>query len=411
MKHNKHRHAYSAAAKQKTAAAVASDIALKIVQEIVDRSRKDVQKWRNAITAAENPENPRWYIMQDLVDEITIDAHLSSVIDIRKAATLNHRFYVINKANKEHMEEQTDLLTRKWFYDFLDATLDAIVRKFTVFQLFSQPTATGEPGVKVDVIPRRNVCPQLKRIYTEVSGDAYIDYSAYPNVIEVAHSSKFGLINDVAPNVIWKRNLLQSNAEYSERFGMPLITATTSQKSEVPRIEKGLKNLGEAGTGVLPSGTEIQVHDLANAGDPEKVYLKSADFHDKQVSKRFLGSTTIVDEGANRAQTQVHVETLDDKLALADKRFVAFVVNDMLFPMLQSFGMPFDNTTMVFQFDETENLSLTQQWQITSQALSFYELDEEVVGQTFNLPIKGKKEAPAPMPGAKAGGGFSANFR
>lgn len=377
-----------------------SDIILKIAQEFQDRSRKDIQKWRQAITAAENPENPRWYLMQDLIDDIITDAHLSSVIGIRKASTLNHRFYVIDKTGNGQLEEQTQLLEKRWFFDFLDCMLDAVPRKYTLLEFFCD----GE-NIRFDIIPRRNVCPQLKRIYPEVSADSFIDYSAFPNVIEIVHGSKFGLINDVAANVIWKRDLMQSNAEFSERFGMPLITATTSNKADVGRIDKALKDLGEAGTGVLPNGTEIKIHDLANHGNPEKVYLEPIAFHDKQVSKRFLGSTTIVDEGANRAQTQVHEGTLNDKIAMEDKRMVMFAVNDLLFPVLQSFGLPFDNAKMQFQFDETEDLTLSEQWKITNEALFHYNLDEEKIRKTFNLPIREIKQK-NPMPG-----GLSANFR
>lgn len=378
-----------------------SDIVLKIAQEFQDLSRKNIDKWRLSNTAALNPEDPRWFLFQDLIDDIVIDAHLSSVIGIRKSATLNHRYYVYDKNSSEQLDEQTNFLNSKWFYDFISDALDAINKKYTVLQMFR----VGDT-VKYDLIPRRNICPQLKRIYLEVSGSKFIDYSTIPNVVEIVHNSKFGLINDVAPNVIWKRNLMQANAEFSERFGMPLITATTSNKQDIPRIDSGLKNLGEAGTGVLPAGTDIKVHALANAGNPEKVYLEPAKFHDNQVSKRFLGSTTIIDEGANRAQTQVHKETLDDKIALDDKRMIMFVVNDILFPLLQSFGFPFDNTKMAFQFDETEDLTLMQQWKMTNEALEDYELDEQEVKKTFNLPIIKKKERPAnPL------NGFSANFR
>ena len=378
-----------------------NDIVLKIAQEFQDRSRKDIQKWRRAISAAEHPEDPRWFLMQDIIDDILFDAHLSSVIGLRKSATLNHRFYVIDKKSKAMLEEQTDFLNKKWFYDFIDEGLNAIFRKYSLLQVFRTDDA-----IKFIPIPRRNVCPQLKRVYLEVGGDKYIDYSAMPDVIEIVHNSKFGLINDITSNVIWKRNLMQSNAEFSERFGMPLITATTSNRADVPRIEKGLKDLGEAGTGVLPNGSEIKVHALANAGNPEKVYLEPAKFHDNQVSKRFLGSTTITDEGANRAQTQVHQEMLDDKIALDDKRMIMFIVNDVLFPMLQNFGFPFDNTKMAFQFDETEDLTLTEQWEITNEALQHYELDDEKVKETFNLPIIKKRERSLnPLTG------FSANFQ
>lgn len=390
----------TAQASEKIPAKTADGIVLQIAQEFKDRSRKDVQKWRQAILAAEKPDDPRWFMMQDLIDNLLIDAHLASVIGIRKSATLNHRFYVFDKQTSEKLDEQTDLFNKKWFYDFVDFALDAIARKYSIMQLFRDGNS-----VKIDLIPHRNVCPQLHRIYNEVAGNSFIDYSVVPNVIEVLHSSAFGLINDVAANVIMKTNLMQSNAEFSERFGMPLITATTANRADVQRIEQGLKNLGEAGTGVLPTGADIKVHALANAGNPEKVYLEPAEFHDKQVSKRFLGSTTIIDEGANRAQTQVHVDTLDDKLSLDDKRMISFVINDKLFPILQSFGFPINNETMQFQFDETEDLTLLDQWKITNEALNRYDLDEEEVRKTFNLPITGTKQQ------TFAPGGLSANFR
>ena len=389
----------TAQATDKMPAKTFDGIVLKIQQEFKDRSRKDIQKWRQAINAAEKPDDPRWYIMQDLIDNLMIDAHLASVIGIRKAATLNHRFYVIDKKTSEKLDEQTEILNKKWFYDFINYALDAIARKYAVMQLFRE----GD-SVKIDLIPYRNICPQLRRIYFEIGGSDFVDYSIVPNVIEVQHLSPFGLINDVAANVIMKTNLMQSNAEFSERFGMPLITATTANRADVPRIEQGLKNLGEAGTGVLPTGADIKVHALANAGNPEKVYLEPALFHDNQVSKRFLGSTTITDIGANRAQTQVHAQMLDDKLATDDKRMITFVINDKLFPILRSFGFPLDNEKMLFQFDETEDLTLTEQWKITNEALNNYELDEDEVRKTFNLPIKGIRQR-------NQLGGFSANFQ
>ena len=378
----------------------ADSLIMKIQQEFKDRSRKDIQKWRRAINAAENPEEPRWHLMQDLIDNLIIDAHLASVIGVRKASTLNNRFYVIDKKTSAKLDEQSEILNRKWFYDFVDFSLDAIARKYAVMQLFRDGS-----NLQIHLIPHRNVCPQLRQIYKSVNGNEVIDYSIIPNVIEVQHSSPFGLINDVAVNVIMKVNLMQSNAEFSERFGMPLISAVTANRADVPRIEQGLKNLGEAGTGVLPTGADIKIHSLANAGNPEKVYLEPMQFHDKQISKRFLGSTTIIDESSNRSQTEIHKEILDDKITTDDKRFISFIINDKLFPILQNLGFPFNNETMLFQFDETEDLTLTEHWKITYDALNKYDLDIDEVRKTFNLPIIGKRED------IKKEGEFSANFQ
>ena len=390
---------FTPTATTKTKNELVGELAVKIAQEFQDRSRKNIQTWRNAITSAENPENPRWYIMQDVIDDLMVDAHLASVIDVRKAATLNNRFYVRDKTTKETLEEQTEFLNKQWFYEFLEHALDSIPRKYTVFQFFRL-----NDTVTFGMIPRRNICPQNGRMYLEVSGDSFIEYRTQPNVIEIMHSSKFGLINDVIPNVIWKRNALQSYAEFTEKYSKPLITATTNNRSEVDRIQKSLTNLGDGMTGVLPHGTTITIHDLANAGNPEKTYIENAKFQDNQVSKRIIGSTTIVDEGANRSQTQVHITTLDDKIAQADKRNMIFCVNDQLFPVLQNLGFNFDPAKHEFVFDETENMTLTEQWKIVDEAMNQgFEMDMEELKKTYNLPITGKKDKPT--------AGFGANFQ
>lgn len=364
-----------------------NDIVVQIIKEYQDRNRKDIDKWRQAITAAENIDDPRWFLLQDLYSDI-IDAHLSSVKEIRKSATMNYRFYITDKDGKQ-LDEQTDFINDQWFFEFLNESFEATFRKYSVLQIFKigdKPTLSS--------IPRRNICPQRGRVYLEVSGDKYINYREIPGVIEIDHMSDFGIMNDIIPNAIWKRNALQAYAEYSERFGFPLITAETNNNADIKKISKQLVDLGQAGTGVLPMGTTIKVHDIANAANPDKAFLAQAEYQDQQISKRFLGSTTMTDTSANRSQTEVHERTLDDKIAFSDKRNIVFTVQNQLFPALQSLGFRFDNTKMFFRFDETEDLSLSEHWKIVSDAAQHYELDMDVIAKTFNLPIIGKKQTP-----------------
>ena len=374
-----------------------SGIAIQIAQEFTDRSRKDIKKWRSAILAAENPDDPRWYLLQDLYDDILLDAEIISVSEIRDAATLNHRFYVKDKKSGEELPEQTEFLNGKWFYDFLEEIQKAIYRKYSVIQVLR-----GVDRPILSVIPRRNICIQKGYMYTEVGGNKFIDYRSDPTVVEINYNSPFGIICEVVPNVIWKRNCLQSYAEFSEKYGQPLITATTANKQDITRIQNQLKELGEAAQAVLPKGTEIMVHDLANAGDPEKCYLKQVNKHDEQIGIRFVGSTTLVNTGANRSQTEVHERTLDEKISVKDKRFSQFVVNDQLFPVLQSLGFPFDNTTMTFEFDWTEELTIKDHWGIVKEAATIYDIDQEWVSKTFRIPIIGKKATPPPANFKKA---------
>lgn len=357
-----------------------------IIAEFQDRSRKDIQKWRKSMAAAEHPEEPRWALMQDLIDDMIIDGHVESVLLIRSSATLNHRFYIANITTGEQLDEQNLLLNKQWFYQFLEACLNALVHKYNVIQLI-----TEIDKIKVIPIPYRNVSIKEQRMYLEAFSDKYVNYMEVPNIIEINHSSKFGIINSVIPNIIWKRNAIQAWAEFSEKFGMPLITATTANRNDIKRIETMLRQLGEAAQAVMPHGTDIKIHDLANAGNPVNTYEKQIRLHDEQISKPIVGSATMTDMTGNRSQTEVHERTLDDKIATNDKRFISFVVNDQLFPVLQAMGLPFDNTKMKFMFDETEAMTLSAHWKMVNEASDKYVLEPEWVGKTFNLPITGVK--------------------
>lgn len=376
------------------------DIAVQIHQEFQDRSRKNIAKWRKAMIAAENPEDPRNYTLQDIIDDLLdCDGHLSSVVDIRKDATLNHRFYIRDKKTKQTLDEATDIINKMWFFDFLNHALDSILRGYSVVQILRE----GD-NIHTKLLPHRNVCTKLGRLYIEVAGNTYVQYNQVVGVVEMKYKKKFGVINSIIPNAIWKRDALQAYAEFAERFGKPLITATTANRAETPRIAQSLRELGDSASAVFPIGADIKVHDLANAGNPEKTYIGNAHLQDQQMSKRIVGSTTITDEGANRAQTQVHSQNLDDKIATADKRFVTFMVNDKLFPALAAIGLPINPKTMEFVFDETEGLTLTEQWSITKGAIDAgYEMEEEELKKIFNLPIVGKRKT--------AGAGMMANFR
>lgn len=361
-----------------------------IVAEFQDRTRKDIQKWRKAMTAAENPTEPRWAAMQDLIDDMIIDGHVESVLVIRASATMNNRSYVKDIATGKRLDEQSEFLEKQWFYQFLEACFNALVHKYNVIQLIAE-----EERIKVVPVPYRNISITQQRMYLEAFGTKYIDYIEVPGIIEINHSSKFGIINSIIPNIIWKRNAMQAWAEFGEKFGMPLITATTANRNDIKRIESMLRQLGEAAQAVMPHGTDIKIHDLANAGNPVNTYEKQIRLHDEQISKPIVGSATMTDTAGNRSQTEVHERTLDDKIALNDKRFISFIINDQLFPLLQEMGFPFDNTKMKFVFDETKTMSMSEHWKMVKEAISEFEIDTEWIAATFNIPITGVKTTAA----------------
>ncbi|QHJ72944.1 hypothetical protein [Flavobacterium phage fF4] len=369
---------------------------LNIVSSFKDNSRKDIQKWRDALAMANHPKEPKLNLYYDLLDDLLTDGHLQSQIQMRKMATLNTEFEIYNRKTGKVNEELTGLINNQWFYEFLEMTLDKIIFGHTLveFKEFS-----GDK-VKLSVIPRRNVVPAFKRIYPDLSKREFILYdneSFKPWLLALGNDSDLGIINNIIPNLIWLRNVFQSWAEFCEKFGLPLITATTStgDNATIERVHQMLLELAEASVGTFPHGTEIKFNE-ANRTDAFRVYKEFIQSNAEVVSKLLVGSSTLSDQAGNRSQTEVHERTLDGKIAMADKRMIAFVVNDQLFELLilQGYKITPDD---VFRFKTAQQeVDIAQLWTITSGMMNNgYNIDTNWLSQTFNIPLT-LKEASVP---------------
>lgn len=368
-----------------------------IIAGFKDQTRADIQKWRNALALAQSPINPRSYPLQDLYDNLDSDGHYLAQKELRKTATSGYGFSIIDKKTGEVNQEKTDFFSGEWFFIFLDYALDSIFKGFTLIEL------TDPKNLTFEVIPRRNVVGTLGIVQRDISDNKGINFNAkeYQNtLIKVGKPSDLGLMADLCGQLIWKRNAQQSWAEFTERFGMPLITATTSQTSpaDIRQLDTMLAELGESARAVLPDGTTINVTPFAGS-DAYKVYDSQIDRINAEISKPITGGTMVTDDGSSRSQSEVHERNLDDKLSEADRRMISFVVNGQLIPLLNRFKYPFNPETDKFQFNASFELSLTEHWNIVNQMIvQGYDVDEKWLAQTFNVPITGKqKSTPTPL--------------
>lgn len=377
-----------------------------IVESFKDSSRKDIQKWRQAVMAATNPESPKFSLYHDLVDDLLTDGHLQSQIEMRKSSTLNTDYQVINRKTKKTNEELTFILQQQWFYKFLDGTIDETIRGTILSEFIS---FQGEK-IEMNFIPRRNVVPTRKQIFPDITKPAFIDYNnpAFdPWLLQIGENFNLGIINNIIPNLIWKRNVMQAWAEFCEKFGMPLITATTNSTDSkvVDAVHEMLLNLGQASVGTFPVGTDIKFQE-ANRQDAYQVYMQFMQANSNEISKILVGSTMLSDQGTNRAQTEVHERSLDNRIAQADKRKSQFIIQDQLFPLmkLQGYNVGDDD---IFEWKTAEQeTSLTELWTITSGLINNgYEVQQEWISQTFNIPIEGKNKIP-PEPSANIAAGY-----
>jgi phage gp29-like protein len=387
-----------------------SNIFSSIIAGFKDRTRADIQKWRRALELAQSPINPRMWLLQDLYDNLESDGHYLAQKELRKTATSGYGFSIIDVKTGEVNQEKTNFFCGEWFFDFLDYALDSIFKGFTLIEL------TDPKTLAFNLIPRRNVIGTLGIVQRDISDCKGIDFNSkdFQNtLVKIGKPSDLGLMANICGQLIWKRNAQQSWAEFTERFGMPLITATTNQttSADIRQLDDMLAALGESARAVLPEGTTINVTPFAGS-DAFKVYDSQIDRINAEISKPITGGTMVTDDGSSRSQSEVHERNLDDKLSEADRRMIMFVVNGQLIPLLQRFKYPFNPDTDRFQFNQTFELDLTQHWNIVNQMIAQgYEVDEIWLAQTFNVPITGRREPVGVQPSLAADMPLYQNFR
>ncbi|PIE87373.1 MAG: hypothetical protein CSA01_00545, partial [Bacteroidetes bacterium] len=314
----------------------------KVIETIKDNSRKDIAKWRQALQMINNPEEPKFTAYHDLIDDLLTDGHLQSQILIRKSATLNTDFHVINRETGEVNKEITDLFRQQWFFKLLNIILDHIIFGFRLveFQNFSDKV------ISLNQLPPRHLIPTQGKLIPDLSKEQFIDFNnpVFDNwLLRIGDPKSLGIINNIIPNLIWLRNALQSWAAFAEKFGMPLITATTNSRDDktINEITERLLELGETAAATFGTGTDVKMLE-ASRQDAYNVYSKFILENANIVSKQLVGSTILSDMGTSRSQTEVHERTLNEKISPADKREISFIVNNQLIPLLrnQAYNIP-----------------------------------------------------------------------
>lgn len=363
-----------------------------IANTFKDRSRKDIASWRRAIKMAEDPKRPNRQPLMDLYNDLLTDGHLQSQMGLRRDSVLNTSFHVIDRTTGNIDEALTEIINAKWFYDLISTCVDTIFYGHSLLEI--QEVFTDKLIHKL--IPRRHVIPQREIILPDFTKPyEVIQYTAdiYRNwMIEIGDREDLGALNNVIPNLIWKRNVSQSWAEFCERFGIPMVTATTVRTSDeaIEQIEEMLQQLGEAAYGVFPEGTTIDFKE-ANRTDVYQVFQNKINQCNSEISKLLVGGTMVSDNGSSRSQSEVHERNLDDKLSASDRREITFFINDIVFPLLKVQGFKIKDSNR-FTFDTTQELSLKDHWGIVKDCMNSpeVEIDYEWVAKTFNVPVKKK---------------------
>jgi hypothetical protein len=314
-----------------------------IIQQVtvrpVNRRHLDIEKWRNALRAAEAIV-PRRTELYDLYHEILLDGHLTSVVEKRLAAVVNVDWQFLDKNGKE-VDAIQDWINTPDFDTCVKEILNAKLWGYTMLEFdFYKNDTWG-----VFLIPRKHMRPKLGVVAFEQTANTGIDIRTgeyYNSVLEAGDPDDLGLLLKAAQYVIFKRGGFSDYAQFVEIFGQPLIDAVWDGYDESQRLMllEALNNMGGGGQIVRPAGTQLQFIQGGTNNPTGQLYTSFIDACNAEISKLILGQTETTESSTSSgyAQASVHADTESD-INTSDRNFVARILNRRLVKMLEANGI------------------------------------------------------------------------
>lgn len=398
-RNNKHRYQQTVAVMDKPQERKNSPIKYILEQQKL-RTRQDLFKLRLAIDTAENVQNHNRELLHDIYREIDKDPNLTSNWESRKMKVKEKPFKV--KKGDEENKELTALLESPWFYNWIDACLDAKKWDFSLIEF--GPLVNGEfqaykVGDKyynpVTVIDRDNVKPEFG-IITNRPGDstglAFDDQSISKYLMFVGDRSLgTGIFWRAAKFILFKDNCLGNWSEWAEVFGMDKrIGFTNAEGADRQNFLRALRDIGSNSYGVFGERDKVEYLGTQRT-DAFKVYHELVKYIDEQVSKLVFGQD-VVSNNTGRVVGSVG-ENVANMYGDNDAKFIKSLVNTKLFPLMAELG---DNrfTGHVFDWDTTEKLTLKDRAEVDAKIAKDMgkEHSDEYINNTYGTEVTKKEE-------------------
>ncbi len=359
-----------------------------IAPKAVAKTRKDIASWKKAQQLTKLEDNPKWYLQQQLYDEILLDALLTSQYQNRQLKALSERI-VLKKPNGEIDEEQTKLLNSAVFTNEINRhILDSQYYAHSLIEF----SFNDEGILQVDLIPRANVDPLNGAIYPDYTEDKKILYREASEfgtwLVEFGEKNSLGLLNKAVPHVLFKRFAQSCYSELCEIYGIPprVMKTNTQDPSMVKRAESMMRDMGAAAWFIIDESEQFEwAQGVSTNGD---VYKNLMSLCSNEISLLFSGAIIGQDtKNGSRSKDESSQEMLKT-LIESDLSLVEKYWNSIVIPALVRLGVLKGELT--YGYEQHEDLK--QLWTMTVESLPYFNVNPDWMKEKFGIEIEGKRE-------------------
>jgi len=360
----------------------------KIALKSVSQARRDMSTWIAAQQSAMAVDNPRRSRLQQLYDNIKLDALLTSQIENRKKQVMGSSFTLKDAAGKIDEERTAALRAAPWLPDLLNAELDSIYHGHTLVEFY-----TRNAVLRLRTINRRNVEPRdgiLLFDENNTTGIKYREAREYGWWVLEFGSADLGLLNKAVPHVLFKRFAQSCWSELCEIYGIPprYMKINTQDPIMLSRAEQMMRDMGAAAWFIIDDTEELEFATGINTnGD---VYRNLIQLCNNEVSLLISGAVIGQDTvNGNRSKEEESAKSLN-RLVEADKVTVEGHWASTVMPALVKLGQLPGGLT--FWFEPTEDL--TALWSMTKETFQYFDVDHTWVKSKFGIEVLKAKSTP-----------------
>lgn len=364
-----------------------------IKPKAISRVRSDVGIWKRGETQFFHPENPKSFMIHNLLKDVMRDALLTSQVNNRKLKVLGSTYKLV-KENGDTDEDATLKLQKASFFSkLLGYILDSIFYGHSLVEL--DWDKNDPEKLNIFLLPRTNVLPSkgiLLKDYTEDKGDDYKNAREYGVwMLEFGEADSLGLVNKAVPHVLFKRFANSCWSELCEIFGIPprVLKTDTQDPKALNRAERMMQDWGAAAWFIIDENEKL---DFANASNTKgEVYDGLINLSNNEISLLISGAIVGQDtKHGSKGKEESSQDVLQD-LVEADKVMVTQYMNDIVLPALVHIGVV--PAGLSFQYDQVEDVA--ELWTRTKDILAYKTVDDEWIKQKFGIEVTGERVASA----------------
>jgi phage gp29-like protein len=358
-----------------------------IAKRYAYRTRKDIEDWRQALAANDSDYCPRTYLLQDLYDNVTDDALLTSQIQNRQEPVMSRRYELVDAGGNVNEKATATLQGLPVVQDLIKAMLDSELYGYTLLELV--PERAG--SVSLSVIPRQNVVPVEGRFYPDIYGNSFVQYRdirEYGRTILEFYSGHRGLLNKTVPHVLFKKFAQSCWSELCEIYGIPprFLKTDTQDPEMLARAEQLLKEMGSAAAMVIDSNEELNF--ATGVSTSGEVYQNLINLCNNEISMVISGAIIGQDTAHGNYSKEQANQDIQQRLIESDSRMVEAYFNTIVLPALSHIGaVAADN--LRFRFCASEDLA--DLWDKTVAVMPYYDIDPKWIKEKFGVEVTAKR--------------------